>query len=153
MIIVEHAFIRNIFDSDELKLSKSIKTHKKYHETFRKMLQIVVLLNNNYSNESDIEGKFDDCITEFVNAMNFDSFDDLYLEIENNELKNLKWEDRRDAKLNKLITFVYYSLMDFPKNKFEIKTVVTKDFFKSVRNLIYGSYEIHRSHVTGEIVG
>ena len=150
---MEHAFIRNIFDCDELKLSKPIKTHKKYHENFRKMLQIVVLLNNNYSKESDIKGIFDDCIIEFVNAINFDIFTDLYFEIENTEIKNLKWEDRRDAKLNKLITFVYYSLMDFLKNKFEIKTVVTKDFLKSVRNLIYGSYEIHPSHVTGETVG
>ena len=43
--------------------------------------------------------------------------------------------------------------MDFPNNKFEIKTVVTKKIFKSVRNLLYGSYVIHHSHVTGEIIG
>ena len=43
--------------------------------------------------------------------------------------------------------------MEFPQNKFEMKTVVTKDFFKSVRNLLYGSHIIHHSHVTGKIVG
>ena len=43
--------------------------------------------------------------------------------------------------------------MDFPENKFEIKTVVTETFFKSVRNLLYGTYVIHHYHVTGEIVG
>ena len=37
-IAKEHAFIRNIFDDDELKQSKSIKTYEKYHESFRKML-------------------------------------------------------------------------------------------------------------------
>ena len=41
--------------------------------------------------------------------------------------------------------------MDFPSNKFEIKTVVNKDFLKSVRNLLYGSPVMHHSHVTGEI--
>ena len=37
-IAKEHAFIRNIFDHDELKQSKSIKTYEKYHESFREML-------------------------------------------------------------------------------------------------------------------
>ena len=41
--------------------------------------------------------------------------------------------------------------MDFPDNKFEIKTVVTKKFFSSVNHLLFGSYVIHHSHVTGEI--
>ena len=42
----EHVFIRNIFDRDELKRSsKAIATLEKYHESFRKLLQIAVLLN------------------------------------------------------------------------------------------------------------
>ena len=114
---MERAFIRNIFDPDKLNLSKSIQTNEKYYEAFRRMLQIVVLLNTNYSNESDIEDISDDCIIEFVNEMNFDSFTNLYLEIENTQV-NLKWEDRRETKLYKLITFSYSSLMDFPDNKY-----------------------------------
>ena len=43
--------------------------------------------------------------------------------------------------------------MDFPNNTFEIKTVVTKDFFSNVRDLIYADYVIHHSHVTGEVIG
>ena len=43
--------------------------------------------------------------------------------------------------------------MDFPRSKFEIKTVVTKEFFNNVGDLIYGGYVIHHSHVTGEIIG
>ena len=43
--------------------------------------------------------------------------------------------------------------MNFPQNKFEIKAVVTKEFFNNVRDLIYGGYLIHHSHVTGEIIG
>ena len=40
--------------------------------------------------------------------------------------------------------------MDFPQNKFEIKT---KEFFNNVRDLIYRGYIIHHLHVTGEIIG
>ena len=53
------------------------------------MLQIVALLNASYSNESDIEDTLDDCIAEFVNEMNFESFSDWFLEIENTEIKNI----------------------------------------------------------------
>ena len=42
--------------------------------------------------------------------------------------------------------------MDFPENKFEIKTAVTKNFFNSVKNLLLSSYVIHHSHVTGKVV-
>ena len=63
------------------------------------MLQIAILLNSNYSNGSDIEDISDDWVIEVVNEMNFDSFTNLYLEIENTYLKNLKWEDRRETKL------------------------------------------------------
>ena len=59
--------------------------------------------------------------SEFVNEMNFDSFPDLFLEI-----KNIKWENRKDINLNKLISFINCSIMNFPEKKFEIKTVVTK---------------------------
>ena len=104
----EHAFIRNIFDYDELKQSKSIETHEKYHETFRKMLQIVVLLNTSYSSESNIQDISDYCIAEFVNEMSFEGFSDLFLEIENTEVKKIGWKNRKDIKLIKLITFVYY---------------------------------------------
>ena len=65
----------------------------------------------------------------------------------------MKWENRKDLKLNKIISFVYLSLMDFPDNKFEIKAVPAKEFFCSVKGLIYGAYVIHHSHVSGQIIG
>ena len=42
--------------------------------------------------------------------------------------------------------------MDFHQNKFEFKTVVTKEFFNNVKDLIYGGYVIRHSHLTGEII-
>ena len=92
----------------------------------------------------------DHCIIEFINEYSFESFKDLFLEIENIQVKNTKWEDRKDFKLNKIITFVYSSVMDFPQNKFE---VIIREFFNNVRDLIYGGYVIHHSHVAGETIG
>ena len=57
------------FDYDELKMSKSIQTLEKYHETSRNILQIAALLNTNYSKDSDIEDISDNCVAEFVNEM------------------------------------------------------------------------------------
>ena len=66
----------------------------------------------------DISG---DCKAEFIDEYEFESFEDLYLDIENTQI-NAKWENRKDFRLNKVITFVYSTIMDFPDNKFEIKT-------------------------------
>ena len=68
--------------------------------------------------------------------MNFDSITDLFLEFENTQIKNTKWEDRNELKLNKLITFVYCSIMDFLEKKFKIKTVVTKYIFSNVKYIL-----------------
>ena len=90
------------------------------------MLRIVVLLNTNYLKESDVEDISDNCMIEFINEINIDSFEEIFLEIENTEIRNMKWEKRKDQKLSKRTAFVHLSLMDFPDNKFEIKTVATK---------------------------
>ena len=66
----EHSFFRNIFDYEELKLSKNISTLEKYHQAFKKMLRIVVLLNTNYAKGSDVEDISDDCMIEFINKIN-----------------------------------------------------------------------------------
>lgn len=109
---------------------------KKDYEVFRKMLQISVLFNTSYSNESDTEDISDNCIAEFVNKMNFESFSGLFLEIKNTKVKNIEWENRKDIKLIKLITFVYRSIMDFAEKEFEIKSVVTNKKINSVKDLI-----------------
>ena len=54
-------------------MSKSIQTLENYHQVFKKMLQLVALLNTNYSSESDIEDISDDCVAEFVEEMGFET--------------------------------------------------------------------------------
>lgn len=43
--------------------------------------------------------------------------------------------------------------MKFPPKRSEIKTLVTKNFFNGVLNLMFGEIVIHHSHVNGQIVG
>ena len=95
----------------------------------------------------------DDCIAEFVDDKIFESSSEPFLEIENTEVKNTGWENKCNVKLIKIIAFVYFQVLDFKPNRFEIKTFVTKKIFTSVKNLLFGSYVIHHSHVTGEIIG
>ena len=125
----QHAFIRNIFDQDELKQSIPISSIEKYHESFRKVLQMVSLLQTSCSSESDIEDISDDCIAQFVENKNFESFSEFFLEIENAEVKDTGWENRRYVKLVQIIAFVHFQVMDFPPKEFEIKIFVTKKLF------------------------
>ena len=84
------------------------------------MLRIVVLLNDNYSKDTEAGDISNGCIAEFIDEYEFECFVDLYLDIENTQVKNAKWENRKDFKLNKIISFVYSTIMDFAHNIFEI---------------------------------
>ena len=100
------------------------------------MLRIVVgLLKNNYSKDTEMDDISDNCIAEFIDGYEFESFKDLFLDIANTQVK---WDKIKDVRLNKIITFVYSTIMDLPDNKFEIKAAATKDFFSNVKDLIYG---------------
>ena len=100
------------------------------------MLRIVVgLLKNNYSKDTKMDDISDNCIAEFIDGYEFESFKDLFLDIANTQVK---WDKIKDVRLNKIITFVYSTIMDLPDNKFEIKAAATKDFFSNVKDLIYG---------------
>ena len=53
----------------------------------------------------------------------------------------------------KLHAFVYNSLIDFPKSKFNYKTITTNNFFGNVDRYIKVKIHLHFSHITGEILG
>ena len=50
------------------------------------MLRIVDLLKTNYLKERDVEDISDDCMGEFVHEIYIDSFEEIFLEIENMEI-------------------------------------------------------------------
>ena len=79
----EHCFISNTFDDNELVNCKEIKTLENYYDNFKLFFQILLLLNSSYSSESDIEDINDNCIVDFVEENEIESFQELYLEISN----------------------------------------------------------------------
>ena len=79
----EHCFIPNTFDDNELVNCKEIKTLENYYDNFKLFFQILLLLNSSYSSESDIEDINDNCIVDFVEENEMESFQELYLEISN----------------------------------------------------------------------
>ena len=94
----EHSKIRNIFDEDELVNCKEIKTLQNYYDNFKLFLQIVLLLNNSYPSESDIEDISDNCIVDFVEENEIESFQEPYLEISNMEIKNISFSKKKQKK-------------------------------------------------------
>ena len=52
-----------------------------------------------------------------------------------------------------MISFVYMRMMDFPSHRFDNKTLVSKTFFDSVLNLIFGDVALHHSHINGRMFG
>ena len=87
VIVKEHAFIRNIYDHDEIKILKPISTIENYHVAFKKMLHVSSLLKSSYSSESDIESIMNDCIVEFLEGTNFNDFPEFLL--------NFKYENQK----------------------------------------------------------
>ena len=104
----EHSKIRNIFDEDELVNCKEIKTLQNYYDNFKLFLQIVLLLNNSYPSESDIEDISDNCIVDFVEENEIESFQEPYLEISNMEIKNISFSKKKlpSTSLSVLLTTV-----------------------------------------------
>ena len=54
-----------------------------------------MLLNDNYSKDTDVGNISDDYIAEFLDEYEFESFEDLYLDIGNTQVKNARWENRK----------------------------------------------------------
>ena len=56
----------------------------------KKVLGIVVLLNDNYSKDADVDDIPHDCITEFIDEYELHSFEDLHIDIEYTQVKNAR---------------------------------------------------------------
>ena len=96
MIAKENAFIRNIYDHDEIKMSKPILIVENYHAAFKKLLRVSSPLYLWYLSESDIENIMDDCIVGFLRETSFTVFAEALLEISNTKIKNIRWDYRKD---------------------------------------------------------
>lgn len=111
----------------------------------------MLLLNTRYPSEN-IEDVSDDCIANFVSENNFESFEELFVEVDNIEIKGIGWQKNQKIHLYKLITFVYSCLTKFSNNKYEIKTINTKISYYHMFVLLLGYVVMHHSHITAEII-
>ena len=59
IIFKEHKFLRNIFSSDEIAKTNSLKDLKTFHEKFVRYLKVVVFLQNAFNSCEE----FDECFT------------------------------------------------------------------------------------------
>ena len=67
-----------------------MKTFAKYHQGFRSVLQIVLLLNSRYSIQSNIEDISDEFIVQFVEENCFENFEELFSEIDETKIRLAK---------------------------------------------------------------
>ena len=52
-----------------------------------------------------------------------------------------------------IISYMYAGIMKFPKEKYQVKTLVTKDFISIILNILNGQTVLHHSHMTGKVIG
>lgn len=67
-----------------------MKTFEKYHQGFRSVLQIVLLLNSRYSIQSNLKDISDECIVQFVEENCFENFEELFSEIDETKIRLAK---------------------------------------------------------------
>ena len=94
VIAKKHAFIRNIYDNDEIKISKPISRIKNYNVAFKKKLHVSNLLNSSYSSESNTKNITG--VVKFLEETNFNDFAEVFLEISNTKIKKIRWDNRKD---------------------------------------------------------
>lgn len=147
----EHSCVRNVFDSDKFFACDEIKTLENYFESFKCFLQIVLLLYSTYSVQIDVEDISDDCIADFVEKYEIESFQKIYHEVATTQIEKVNFSKKRKLCFKNI--FIYNKIMKFPQNNTEIKTLVTKNIFNNVINFIFGEIVVHHSHVSGDIIG
>ena len=157
LIRKEYAFLRNIFDEDELKQSKIICDLETYWNKMKLYFHLIKV--------SEIELKsanfFGDISNELLLNFLMEYCDAYQYEVEalvENEIKKFEVKHNKTMKMPKftlqLYSFLYDCLMNFLDVKFdEIKTVTTNNFMKELYRVVNYKVHIHHSHVTGEIHG
>ena len=149
----EHCFLRNIFDQDNLKKSKNMDTIGVYFAAFEKFLKIVALLENQYTSNSNIEDVSEECLIDFFRENQIYCFLELFLDISECDVKNVRALKKTKIHQIKIINFIYKKKMDFPNDEFDVKKFVSKNFFDAVLNLLYNDIVIYYPHLNGEIFG
>ena len=154
IIFKEHKFLRNIFSSDELAKTDSLKDLKTSHEQFLRSLKIagffykmlLIPAMNFISVSMMIYLIFAKIILQIVMiSSNFE------LRTSNVKIKNNKSRCKIPKFTQQIYAFVYQRLLDFPQGRFDYETLTTKNFLEDIYKIINVKINLHDSQVTGKI--
>ena len=157
LIRKEYAFLRNIFDEDELKKSKSICNLETYWNKMNLYIHLIKVSEMELKSANFFSDISDELLLEFL--MEYcDAYEYEVEALVENEIKQFEVTHNKTMKMPKftlqLYSFLYDCLMNFPDVKFdEIKTVTTNGFMKELYRVVNYNVHIHHSHVTGIIHG
>ena len=146
------------YSVEELKESTQINTLESYYKSYQKFISICIGVLSIFGTNSNIDDDINSDLKEFLNEKfpEIDNINKLKSNIEAVEIKNLikSTGANKIPRFNlKLYGFIYDSLIDFLKSKFNYETITTDNFFRNVRRLIKVKIHLHHSHVTGKIFG
>ena len=153
----EHLFLRSLFDKDLLNKFEKAKDLAMYHKNVIRLTNCVRLLCICYAMDSDIEHIDHDCLEYFLIVdLNdeFSSFEEVYEAINEQEIKKSTIKPKESARLEKIISFVYFNIMKIP-NKDQINGLpISSNFSTNIKNILFNTkVNLHHSHITGEIIG
>ena len=143
IIIKEHNFLRNIYDPYVLTKSKNIKNIRNFYNAFRFFVRVAFILYDFYDKQSNIIFINHEPIYELINdyCQDLDSFSYLFKKIYDISIKNLG--RKINKRLCQVIDFVCIKIMQFPSEQFFAPSIVTKNFFSNVINIMDGKSLLH----------
>ena len=126
LIRKEYAFIKNIFDENELKQSKSICNLKTYWQMMKLYIHLLKVAEMELKSANFFSDIGDELLQKFLIDY-CDGYEDDVAGLIEQEIKKFEVKHNKTVKIPKftlqLYSFLYDCLMDFPKSKFdEIKT-------------------------------
>ena len=156
LIRKEYAFLKNIFDEDDLKQSNVLCTLENYWQMMKNytlMIKTAEIELQSVYHFSEIQNEaLQDILYKYFDAYGYDVPDLI------ESIKKFKVDHHSRFRMSKysiqLYSFFYDAIMNFPTSKFdEIKTVSTNGFIINLYRVINFKVHIHHSHVTGQIIG
>ena len=136
-----------------MQTSPQISALENYYKTFQKFLKIFQLLQSiliSHNDVNDIED-FDYKTRGFIRSdCLYYSLEELRKHIEEIEIKNLVRGKIPKFNLH-LYAFVYDNLIQFPVSDLSFDTITTNNFFRNVHKLLKVKFNLHHSHVTGNL--
>ena len=144
----EYLFLRNIYSDTDLQ-KMEIDDIEKYYEIFDRLVDLFPVV------ESALEDG--NTGTEFEDFMSVE-LDNLYSTIDElkEDIDNVVVSKKRFCKTDfsdKIISFIYSSLIKFAETD-KVKGIpMSKNFTDNLKEIMKNRTHIHRSHISGEIIG